>query len=69
MLDTLPNMVALCRFCHTWVESYRASAAEQGWLVPKRSGLAPEDTPIFRLGGWWMLGTDGWREADLDPVF
>ncbi|MEV4155446.1 hypothetical protein AB0J48_20690 [Nocardia salmonicida] len=53
-----PNLVRLCAPCHQWVESYRSSAMEAGWLVLRRHN--PADIPIHSvLHGVVLLGDDG----------
>jgi 5-methylcytosine-specific restriction enzyme A len=53
-----PNLVRLCAPCHQWVESYRASAMEAGWLVLRR--VDPATVPIQSvLHGVVLLTDDG----------
>lgn len=54
-----PNLVRLCVGCHQWVESYRASAMDDGWLVLRRHD--PAEIPIRSLlhGGLVLLADDG----------
>lgn len=57
--NSLPNLVAACRVCHDYIESHRAQALSEGWLVPQ--GKDPARVPLLsRLhGGWVTLGNDG----------
>jgi len=61
------NLVSLCGSgttgCHGWIEANRLAAMTRGWLVPRRSGLTPAETPIYRGGQWWWL-SDTWTLAD-----
>ena len=57
--NRLANLVALCRRCHDDIESNRARALVEGWLVPQ--GKDPAKVPVWsRLhGGWVLLSDDG----------
>ena len=59
------NGVLLCRDCHSWVESHRSLATDQGWLVPQR--VDPSVVPVWRGGQWWRLDDGGWTPTDLTP--
>lgn len=43
--NTLANLLHLGDSCHEWVESYRAEATRNGWLV--RQGYNPETYPVW----------------------
>lgn len=52
------NCLALCRMCHHGrVESYRAQAFDNGWLV--RQSHQPLDVPVLRRGQWVLLDDVG----------
>ena len=51
-----PNLVLLCLQCHSWAESYRASAMEAGWLVLRR--VDPATVPIHSVLHGVVLLTD-----------
>lgn len=60
---TPENIVTLCGSgtspgCHNDVESQRAVATEQGWLVP--SGVDPSSWPVLRQGIWLQPTAEGW---------
>lgn len=55
--------------CHGWVESNRALAIEQGWLVPRRDPRDPTDVPVLIDGSWWKLTPFGYQAVDLTPPF
>jgi len=61
-LDTVENLVVLCGSgttgCHGWVESFRAEAIADGWLVPRRSAAGPEDVPVWVDGHWFAVGKE-----------
>ena len=67
------NLVMLCGSgttgCHGWVESYRAKAWEQGWLVPRRDPREPTDVPVWALGEWCLLTAEGWVPFDAQIPF
>lgn len=50
--------VLLCASCHRHVESYRAKAFDDGWLV--RQSQSPKDIPVYRRGEWVLLLDDGY---------
>ncbi|WP_237167077.1 hypothetical protein [Mycolicibacterium fortuitum] len=39
------------------VESYRAKAFDDGWLV--RQSQSPRDIPVYRRGEWVLLDDEG----------
>lgn len=52
------NCLALCAHCHHCrVESYRAEAYDNGWLV--RQSHNPADVPVLRRGLWVVLDNEG----------
>jgi 5-methylcytosine-specific restriction endonuclease McrA len=55
------NAAAICPPCHTHIESRRADALFQGWLV--RQEKSPAETPVFRWGQWVLLRDDGGVEV------
>ena len=61
------NLLLLCANCHDWVESTRAAAYEQGYLVHR--GQDPAETPVLRPdGGTVHLDHDGGMSAWLPPT-
>lgn len=44
--------------CHGYIESNRAEASEQGWLVLHRDPRDPAEVPVFIAGGWWLVTAD-----------
>ncbi|ART69090.1 HNH endonuclease [Mycobacterium dioxanotrophicus] len=60
------NGVLLCAECHRHVESYRAKAFDDGWLV--RQSHDPKARRVFRREQWVFLDDEGgWRPAP-EPV-
>ena len=51
------NAAAICPPCHQHIESRRADAMFQGWLV--RQEQSPAEIPVFRFGQWVLLTDDG----------
>ncbi|MGE2733807.1 HNH endonuclease [Mycolicibacterium vaccae] len=47
------NAGRLCGLCHRTVESYRAKAYDEGWLV--RQSQSPMATPVLYRGRWVLL--------------
>lgn len=45
------NIVLLCLDCHTYVESHRTEALDNGWLVRRNSQDLPEEIPLTDLHG------------------
>lgn len=62
-----PNLLWLCGSgttgCHGWVESYRAAAAEAGWLV--KHPRDPAEVPVMLWDGQLALldADGGWTPA------
>lgn len=40
------NLVLLCSDCHVWIETHRAEARRDGWLVSRNGGPAPSAIPL-----------------------
>lgn len=55
--NTTSNGVLLCSQCHREVESHRAKAFDDGWLV--RQSHDPKATPVLRREQWVYLDDDG----------
>ncbi len=68
-IDAPENQVVLDRVCHTWIESHRAVATEQGWLVPRKDPRHPRDVPVFIAGGWYLIEPTLIVPVDLSPPF
>ncbi len=52
------NGLLLCADDHTWVETHRTEAIENGWIVPQN--LDPELVPVLKWdGAWYRLRWDG----------
>ena len=64
--NTAANALALCRDCHTLVESHRYVAKVMGWLVPQ--GADPGLRPVIRHGRRVNLGVDG-EVNETEPRF
>ena len=52
------------RGCHGWIESHRAVAYENGWLVRSARDLVVGRVPVWLHGslyptGWFMLNDEG----------
>lgn len=64
---TTANLVTLCGTgvtgCHGWVESHRAVAYEQGWLVHRWDD--PALRPVLRFGRTWSQPGDTWTPAPV----
>lgn len=52
-----PNLLDLCNACHSWIESYRTAALDDGWLVRQRSD--PAAVPVLYRGYQAWLREDG----------
>lgn len=63
-INSPANLVLLCRDCHNWVESNRAQAMVEGWLL--YASAPPGDTPVFMGAGWIYLKHDGSYETRED---
>lgn len=71
---TLANLVLLCGSattpggCHAEVESNRAQARIDGWLVPM--DISPEDWPVRRFGRkeYQMPGETEWTPTEQHPL-
>lgn len=67
---TPENLVTLCGSgttrCHVEVESLRAQARAEGWLVP--TGVDPAAWPVLRGGQWWQLTAEGWVPSVPHPL-
>jgi hypothetical protein len=48
----LPNLISVCRDCHSWIHLHPAEAYEQGWLC--HSWQNPEDIPV-RMEGKYVF--------------
>lgn len=67
LVDRPSNIVTVCgsatsaEGCHNWMESdQRATAAEQGWVLPKLNpGIDTEQEPLFTVAGWVLLDDQG----------
>ena len=57
------NLLLLCSDCHTTVESRRAEALDNGWLV-SRWGVPAETPVLIDHGSRWVYLTDDGRYAD-----
>lgn len=62
LISTVPNGVLLCGSgtsgCHGWVETHRAEARADGWLVPR--GVDPATVPVRHVHfGLVYLDPDG----------
>lgn len=56
------NGLAVCDACHAHIESGRALARENGWLV--RQNRDPAEVVVLRRGVWVFLDNNGdYREA------
>jgi hypothetical protein len=51
------NLVLLCQDCHLWIETHRAEARAQGWLVSQWDDPARIPLNIHGLPVW--LAHDG----------
>lgn len=61
---SIANCLVLCGSgvtgCHGWVEQFRASAREYGFLVPLNGIDTPAGTRVRRQDGtWWLLTSSG----------
>jgi hypothetical protein len=66
---TAANLVTVCGSgtspgCHSWIETHRREATEQGWLV--HSGMDPARIPIFRSGVWLQPSEGSWEPVEGD---
>lgn len=72
-INTPENCVVLCGSgttgCHGWVESYRETAIEEGWLLPRRDQRDPAEAPVFAEGDWYLVTADALVPIDLTPPF
>ena len=44
------NLVLVCADCHEWIETNRAEATRDGWLVSRHSSLSPRQVPLIIRG-------------------
>jgi hypothetical protein len=63
-IGDVSNCLILCGSgttgCHGWVERFRASAREYGYLVPLNGIETPAGTRVKRQdGSWWLLTRSG----------
>lgn len=67
---TPENLVTVCGSattgCHQVIESYRARATVDGWLVP--SGINPAAWPVHRVGQWLQPTATGWEPSEPHPT-
>lgn len=58
--DSVPNLLALCRACHTHVHANPAESYRCGWLIRRSDFRAPEMVPVrvWQLG-WALLTPEG----------
>lgn len=63
------NLVHLCPDCHSWAHSYPNGATENGYLIPRSSGMSPLEVPIIDLAdvARW-LDNDGQYLRDAPEV-
>lgn len=63
VINNPPNFLAACRRCHNWITGNPALALAYGWVIERRSGLAPDLVPAListtNGRGWWFLTEDG----------
>lgn len=52
------RLIAVCRDCHGWIESYRLDAQRSGYLV-RRGPVPPADVPLLHRGRWVLLDDRG----------
>ena len=58
------NSLAVCRSCHSWIESNLGVARVRGWSVRQSVGQ-PGLVPVLRLGVYVLLDDEGgWVEVD-----
>lgn len=60
-INSPENLILLCQRCHAFIESSRAEAYRDGWLVHR--GDDPAEVPIRRHGGLVLLFPDGGMEV------
>lgn len=53
------NALALALACHNRIESHRAMAEANGWLVPRNRTLTATEVPALYRGHWVYLTDDG----------
>lgn len=56
-VNQAPNLVCVCAPCHTYLESHRTEAADNGWLI--RGVLRPATSPLLYRGRWMYLSAEG----------
>jgi len=62
-INSPANLVLLCLDCHAYIESHRAEACADGWLVGREAD--PEMVPVVSLFGHLTFHADG--SVDRDP--
>ena len=63
------NLICVCQDCHSWIETHRAQARAEGWLVSQWGDPAAVPLVINHLPVW--LGADGLtypRKDDHDAL-
>lgn len=56
------NLVLLCAACHRWVESHRAAAYEQGWLIRRSNPTPADQIPVQTGRGLVWLTNNGEKD-------
>jgi len=63
----LPNLVLLCRSCHTWAHGHPHDAMDAGWIV-SRYGRDPGRVPVKHAWhGMVLLTADGGTRRHVAP--
>lgn len=64
--DTPVNLLAVCGSgttgCHGYIESHRAEALTNGWLVPQSADPAHASVLVDRESRWVYLTEDGYSD-------
>ena len=59
------NLILVCDPCHRQVESHRADAYREGWLV--HTDVDPATVPVWLGGAYFLLSDDGSRVLYTEP--
>lgn len=66
--NSMPNLLSLCLDCHAHIESHRAEAFRNGWLVHQRTNPALVAVLIERESKWVYLNDVDWSDDPPEVV-
>lgn len=70
--NSLSNLVTLCGSgttgCHGWVTEHPAEAYATGWAVRRLGNDHPDEVPMQRLDGTWLLLEDDGHRIEMRTI-